>query len=93
MSKSIELSHVHYKGLPPLNPDFLFPPASGMFHLTQKGSKKVKTTSAFAQKTDVHWLKSSKLAPSSLKQGRFLTANSLVFWLTGRGRSLIKDLL
>ncbi|MGC9150235.1 MAG: hypothetical protein ACP5F6_00530 [Microbacter sp.] len=56
-------------------------------------SDKVKTASAFAQKTDVRWLKSSKLAPLSLKQGRFLTANSLVFWLTGRGQSLIKNLL
>ncbi|MGC9151352.1 MAG: hypothetical protein ACP5F6_06300, partial [Microbacter sp.] len=65
------------RGFRPCNPDFLFVPASGMFHLTQKGSKKVKTASAFAQKTYVRWLKSSKLAPLSLKQGRFLTANSL----------------
>jgi hypothetical protein len=54
---------------------------------TKKGSKKVQDYARFARKIGARTAKSSKLAPSSLKQGRFLTPLSLIFRLTGRGQS------
>jgi len=63
------------------NPDLLFV-------LPQKVSKKVKTAPASLEKLMLSWLKLSKLAPSSLKQGQFQTPTSLVFRFTGRGHSL-----
>jgi hypothetical protein len=54
------------------NPDLLFV-------LTQKVSKKVKTTPASLEKLALSWLKPSKLAPSSLKQDSFKRQLHLFF--------------
>jgi hypothetical protein len=54
------------------NPDLLFV-------LTQKVSKKVKTTPASLEKLALCWLKPSKLAPSSLKQDSFKRQLHLFF--------------
>lgn len=43
----------------------------------------------FTRKMDVHWLKSSKLAPPSLKQRRFFNANFTDF-SAHRARSIFK---
>jgi hypothetical protein len=57
------------------------------FVLTQKNeAKKSQDCARFARKISAQTAKSSKLARSSLKQGRFLTLFSLIFRLTGRGR-------
>jgi hypothetical protein len=55
--------------------DFRFAPIV----LTQKVSKKVKTTPASLEKLTLCWLKPSKLAPSSLKQDSFLRQLHLFF--------------
>jgi hypothetical protein len=58
------------------------------FVLTQKNeAKKSQDCARLARKISVQTAKSSKLARSSLKQGRFLTLFSLIFRLIGRGRS------
>ena len=46
---------------------------------TKKRSKKIQDYARFAQKISARTAKSSKLARSSLKQGRFLTLFSLIF--------------
>ncbi len=59
------------------------------FVLIQKNeAKKNQDCARFARKISARTAKSSKLATSLLKQGRFLTLFSLIFRLTGRGRSL-----
>jgi hypothetical protein len=56
------------------------------FVLTQKNeAKKSQDCARFARKIYAQTAKSSKLARSSLRQGRFLTLFSLISWLTGRG--------
>ena len=58
------------------------------FVLTQKNeAKKSQDCARLARKISAQTAKSSKLARSSLKQGRFLTLFSLIFRLIGRGRS------
>ncbi|HOS46337.1 MAG TPA: hypothetical protein PLQ69_07655, partial [Paludibacter sp.] len=57
------------------------------FVLTQKNeAKKSQDCARFARKISAQTAKSSKLARSSLKQGRFLTLFSLIFRLTSQGR-------
>jgi len=59
------------------------------FVLTQKNeAKKSQDCARFARKISARTAKSSKLATSLLKQGRFLTLLSLIFRLIGQGRSL-----
>jgi hypothetical protein len=56
--------------------------------LTQKNeTKKSQDCACFAQKISARTAKSSKLATSLLRQGRFLTLFSLIFWLTRQGQS------
>jgi len=68
-------------------------PASNIFSffvLTQKNeTKKSQDCARFARKISARTAKSSKLARSSLKQGRLLTLFSLIFRLTERGRSRV----
>jgi len=55
--------------------------------LTQKNeAKKSQDYACFAQKTYARLTKSFKLAAAQLKQERFFTSISLVFWLTRQGR-------
>jgi len=55
--------------------------------LTQKNeAKKSQDCACFARKISVQTAKSSKLATSLLKQGRFLTLFSLIFRLTRQGQ-------
>ncbi|HOG06240.1 MAG TPA: hypothetical protein PK978_08435, partial [Paludibacter sp.] len=49
-------------------------------------AKKNQDCARFARKISAQTAKSSKLATSLLKQGRFLTLFLLIFRLTGRGR-------
>jgi hypothetical protein len=57
------------------------------FVLTQKNeAKKGQDCACFAQKTYARLTKSFKLAAVQLKQERFFTSISLVFWLTSQGR-------
>jgi len=57
------------------------------FVLIQKNeAKKNQDCACFAQKISARTAKSSKLATSLLRQGRFLTLFSLIFWLTRQGR-------
>jgi hypothetical protein len=64
--------------------------SKSLFHffvLTQKNeTKKSQDCACFAQKISARTAKSSKLATSLLKQGRFLTLFSLIFWLTRQGQ-------
>jgi len=56
--------------------------------LIQKNeAKKNQDCARFARKISARTAKSSKLATSLLRQGRLLTLFSLIFRLTGRGRS------
>jgi len=54
---------------------------------TKKRSKKNQDCARFARKISARTAKSSKLATSLLKQGRFLTLFLLIFRLIGQGRS------
>jgi hypothetical protein len=61
------------------------------FCLDTKSKQKGQGYARFAQKTGVHRRKSSELAPSSLKQGRFLRRLTCFLayadrWLTHRTR-------
>jgi hypothetical protein len=58
------------------------------FVLIQKNeAKKNQDCARFARKISARTAKSSKLATSLLKQGRFLTLFLLIFRLIGQGRS------
>jgi len=57
------------------------------FVLTQKNeAKKGQDCACFAQKTCARLTKSFKLAAAQLRQERFFTPISLVFWLTSQGQ-------
>jgi len=56
-------------------------------------SKKSQDCVRFTRKIGARVAKSSKLAPSSLKQGRFYSPLSLIFWLTEQGRHIGKPLV
>ncbi|HQB27606.1 MAG TPA: hypothetical protein PLO29_01525 [Paludibacter sp.] len=57
------------------------------FVLIQKNeAKKNQDCARFARKISARTAKSSKLATSLLRQGRFLTLFLLIFRLTGRGQ-------
>jgi hypothetical protein len=60
------------------------------FYLEVKRKQKVQGYARFAQKTGDHQAKLSKLAPSLRQELQTMdnfTLVSLVFWLTGQGRS------
>ena len=72
----------------------MFQFSSSFFCLdTKKWSKKNQDCARFARKISAQTAKSSKLATSLLKQGRFLTLLSLIFRLIGQGRSLNTETL
>jgi hypothetical protein len=64
-----------------------------MYFFLDKKVPKSQDYACFAQKTSARLAKSFKLAATQLKQERFLTPISLVFWLTSRGRSSPYNLL
>jgi hypothetical protein len=71
------------RGFHPYDPDLLFV-------LKTKSKQKIQGYARFAQKTDVRQAKLSKLAPSFRQELQTMdnfTLVSLVFWLTGQGRS------
>jgi len=83
---NIMIISFYQRGFRPLNPDLLFV-------LTQKVGKKVKTAPASLErplrsKNYAQLAKTVQTRSFVAQTGRFFTPTSLVFRLTGRGRSL-----
>jgi hypothetical protein len=66
--------------------------AFSLYFFLDKKVPKNQDSACLAQKTSVRLAESFKLAAAQLKQERFFTPISLVFWLTRRGRSARKTL-